>query len=131
MASVPPADSRPTTPGVDPELHVVAHLIHAEFDVHLDPHAVDECLSQVAARFDGASIRAFVPLLVRRYAREELQQYIRREPGLWRDPLSGASRAVPAEGVQRLGEGVVEVVGSDPVQEVVGAQGVDQRAVCP
>ena len=90
MASVLPADSRPAPPGVDPELHVVAHLIHAEFDDHLDPHAVDECLSQVAARFDGASIRSFVPLLVRRYAREELHQHLRREPDLRRDPLSGA-----------------------------------------
>jgi hypothetical protein len=74
MASVLPADSRPAIPGVDPELHVVAQLIHAEFDDHLDPHTVDECLSQVAARFDGAAIRSFVPLLVRRIAREELQQ---------------------------------------------------------
>jgi hypothetical protein len=77
MASVPPADSALVRPGVDPDLHVVAHLVHAEFDDQLDPHAVDECLSQVAARFDGASIRSFVPLLVRRYAREELQQNLR------------------------------------------------------
>ena len=74
MASVLPDDSRPATPGVDPDLHAVAHLIHAEFDDHLDPQAVDACLSQVAARFDGAAIRSFVPLLVRRIAREELQQ---------------------------------------------------------
>jgi hypothetical protein len=90
MASVLPADSRPAPPGVDPELHVVGHLIHAEFDDHLAPHAVDEYLSQVAARFDGASIRSFVPLLVRRYAREELQQHLRRVPNLRRDPESGA-----------------------------------------
>ena len=90
MASALPADSRPTPPGVDPELHVVAHLIHAEFDDHLDPQAVDECLSQVAARFDDASIRSFVPLLVRRYTREELQHHLRKEPDLLGDPLSGA-----------------------------------------
>jgi hypothetical protein len=90
MASVLSADSRPAPPGVDPEAHVVAQLIYAEFDDHLDPQAVDQCLSQVAARFDGASIRSFVPLLVRRYAREELQQHLRREPDLRRDPLSGA-----------------------------------------
>jgi hypothetical protein len=90
MASALPADSLPDSPGVDPELHVVAHLIHAEFDDQLDPHAVDECLSQVASRFDGAPIRTFVPLLVRRYAREELQQHLRMEPDLRRDPLSGA-----------------------------------------
>jgi hypothetical protein len=80
--SVPPGDSRLAPPGVDPELHVVASLLHAEFDDHLDPHAVDECLSQVAARFDGASIRSFVPLLARRYAREELQRHPRRESDL-------------------------------------------------
>jgi hypothetical protein len=76
MASVPPVDSGSASPGFDPALHVVANLIHEEFDDHLDPHAVDECLSQVAARFDGASIRSFVPLLVRRYVREELQQHL-------------------------------------------------------
>lgn len=61
---------------------MVARHIHAEFDDHLDPRAVDECLSKVAARFDGASIRSFVPLLVGRYAREELRQHLRREPNL-------------------------------------------------
>jgi hypothetical protein len=35
--------------------------------------AMAKCLGQVAARFAGAWIRSFVPLLVRRYAREELQ----------------------------------------------------------
>jgi hypothetical protein len=44
----------------------------------------------VAARFDGASIRSFVPLLVQRYAREELQRHLRMEPALRRDPLSAA-----------------------------------------
>ena len=34
---------------------------------------MDECLGQVAARFAGAPIRNFVPLLVRRFVREELQ----------------------------------------------------------
>jgi hypothetical protein len=46
--------------------------VHEEFDERLDPRAVDECLSTASARFDGATVRAFVPLLVRRYAREEL-----------------------------------------------------------
>ena len=72
MASFVPAESRPGQPSVDPDLQDVAHFVHEEFDGQLDPHAVDQCLSQVAARFDGASVRSFVPLLVRRYAREEL-----------------------------------------------------------
>ena len=76
MASFVPADSRSGQPSVDPDLHDVAHVVHEEFDGRLDPHAVDQCLSQVAARFDGATVRSFVPL-VRRYAREELQQRLR------------------------------------------------------
>ena len=78
MASFLPAESHSGQPSVDPDLHDVAHFVHEEFDGRLDPHAVDQCLSQVAAPFDGASVRSFVPLLVRRYAREELQQRLRR-----------------------------------------------------
>jgi hypothetical protein len=33
---------------------------------------VDECLSRVGAKFDDAKVRSFVPLLVRRYVRDEL-----------------------------------------------------------
>jgi hypothetical protein len=51
----------------------VAQVVHEEFDGSMDPVVVDECIDQVAARFAGASIRSFVPLLVRRYVREELQ----------------------------------------------------------
>jgi Arc/MetJ family transcription regulator len=64
--------------GVDPDLHDVAHLVHEEFDEHLDPRTIDECLDQVAARFNGATVRTFVPLLVRRYVREELQGRLRQ-----------------------------------------------------
>ena len=72
MASFLPAESRSGQPSVQPDLHDVAHFVHEEFDGRLDPHAVDQCLSQVAARFDGATVRSFARLLVRRYAREEL-----------------------------------------------------------
>ncbi len=78
MASRAPAETPPNTTSVDPDLHDVAQSVHDEFDSQLDPHAVDQCLQQVAARFEGASVRAFVPLLVRRYAREELQQHLQR-----------------------------------------------------
>ena len=64
-------------PEVDSELHSVAHIVHEEFDGQVDPRAVDEALSQVTARFDGAPVRVFVPLLVRRYAREELMTRLR------------------------------------------------------
>ena len=72
MASGLPFHSRPARPEIDQDLHDVAHFVHEEFDGRLDPHAVDECLDQVA-QFAGASVRSFVPLLVRRYVREELQ----------------------------------------------------------
>jgi len=73
MARFPPAESRPGQQAIDQDLHDVAHFVHEEFDCRLEPHAVDECLDQVAAQFAGASVRSFVPLLVRRYVREELQ----------------------------------------------------------
>lgn len=73
MGSSSPLHTRPGLPDIDADLHDVAHFVHEEFDGRLDPHAVDECLNQVAAQFSGASVRSFVPLLVRRYVREELQ----------------------------------------------------------
>jgi len=72
MASSSPVGSSGVPPGVDQDLHDVSHLVHEEFDEHLDPQDVDQCLKKVSARFDGAKVRAFVPLLVRRYVREEL-----------------------------------------------------------
>jgi hypothetical protein len=73
MGSFLPAHARPGQPEIDPDLHAVAHLIHEEFDDQFDPRAVDECLNEVAARFVGAPVRTFIPLLVRRYVREELR----------------------------------------------------------
>ena len=64
-------------PGVSSDLHSVAHIVHEEFDGQLDPRAVEETLSKVTSRFDGAPVRVFVPLLVRRYAREELMTRLR------------------------------------------------------
>jgi hypothetical protein len=73
MANFSPVEARAVQPEIDSELHEVAHGVHEEFDRHLDPIAVDECLQQVASRFDGAPIRSFIPLLVGRYVREELK----------------------------------------------------------
>ena len=72
MAGFLPAESRLGQPAIDQDLRDVAHFVHEEFDGRLEPHAVDECLNQVAAQFAGSSVRSFVPLLVRRYVREEL-----------------------------------------------------------
>ncbi|MEP7369710.1 MAG: hypothetical protein ABI662_08655, partial [Dermatophilaceae bacterium] len=65
--------SNPTHHASDPELLGVAHLVHQEFDGRIDARAIDECLERVAARFIGAKVRSFVPLLVNRYVREELK----------------------------------------------------------
>ncbi len=73
MASLMPADSVADRPTLDPTLNDVAKRVHEKFDDHLGSSAVDECLNQIAARFEGAKIRSFIPLLVRRYVREELQ----------------------------------------------------------
>jgi len=59
-------------------LQDVAHGVHQEFDQHLDPRAVDECLDRVAAKFVNAKVRAFVPLLVRRYASDELDKQVQQ-----------------------------------------------------
>jgi hypothetical protein len=73
MASLLPADSVADRPTLDPTLNDVAKRVHEEFDDHLDPSDVDECLDRIAARFEGATVRSFIPLLVRRYVREEQQ----------------------------------------------------------
>ena len=62
---------------INADLQDVAHQIHAEFADQLDPGDVDECLDRIAAKFDDAKVRSFVPLLVRRYVRDELQERLK------------------------------------------------------
>ena len=78
MANFSPVDARVVQPEMDPGLQDIAHSVHEEFDERLDPTAVDECLQRVAARFDDAAVRTFIPLLVGRYAREELRTRLRQ-----------------------------------------------------
>ena len=59
-------------PEINADLQEVAREVHQEFAEQLDPREVDECLARVAATFDDASVRSFVPLLVRRYVNDEL-----------------------------------------------------------
>jgi hypothetical protein len=72
MASSTASDTRQGQPEIPADLNNVAHLVHQEFDDRFDPQTIDECLSAVAATFDEATVRSFVPLLVRRYVGEEL-----------------------------------------------------------
>ena len=73
MASPEALDARPSHPGINADLQDVAHQLHQEFADRLEPVAIDECLQQVAAKFEDANLRSFVPLLVQRYAHDELQ----------------------------------------------------------
>ncbi|HEX7536799.1 MAG TPA: hypothetical protein VF391_07315 [Dermatophilaceae bacterium] len=61
-------------PAVSSDLQDVAQGVHEEFDEQLDPRAVDECLARVSGQFDDATVRSFVPLLVRRYVSDELHE---------------------------------------------------------
>ena len=63
---------------IDADLQGVVIVIHQEYDDRLDPCVVDQCLDQVAARFTGATVRSFVPLLVARYVRDELHTRLRQ-----------------------------------------------------
>ena len=72
MASSTVFDAHLGQPEIRADLQVVAHQVREEFASRLDPAAVDECLNRVAATFDDATVRSFVPLLVRRYVRGEL-----------------------------------------------------------
>jgi hypothetical protein len=72
MASLTVSDARQDQLQINPDLEDLAHQVHEEFDDQLDPLAVDKCLRRVAAQFDDATVRSFVPLLVRRYVNDEL-----------------------------------------------------------
>ena len=76
MASSTVFDPRQEQPQINPDLKDLAHQVHEEFDEQLDPLAVDECLNRVAAQFDEAKVRSFVPLLVRRYVNDELHDLL-------------------------------------------------------
>ena len=78
MASSKLSDARKGASKISPDLQDVARRVHLEFDTSLDPVAVEECLDRVGATFDDASVRSFVPLLVRRYVRDELHEQLKQ-----------------------------------------------------
>jgi hypothetical protein len=53
-------------------LQHTARALHEEFDERLGAATVADCVAEVTGRFADATVLTFVPLLVRRYAREEL-----------------------------------------------------------
>jgi hypothetical protein len=79
MARSTVSDARQDQPQINPDLEDLVHQVHEEFDDQLDPVAVDECLSRVAAQFDDATVRSFVPLLVRRYVNDELHDLLKHD----------------------------------------------------
>ena len=76
MASSTVSDPLQQRPKINADLSDVAQRVHEEFDERLDPRSVDECLNRVAAKFDNVKVRSFVPLLVRRYVRDELNELL-------------------------------------------------------
>ncbi|MBC7560952.1 MAG: hypothetical protein H7270_16755 [Dermatophilaceae bacterium] len=79
MAGPTSLDPRSDKPTINADLQDVVHQVREEFADQLDPDDVNECLDRIAAKFDGAKfdgakVRSFVPLLVRRYARDELHE---------------------------------------------------------
>jgi hypothetical protein len=73
MARSTAFDARPGQPEIHADLQDVAHQVRQEFADRLDSRQVDECLNPMTAELNEAQGRSLVPLLVRRYVREELQ----------------------------------------------------------
>lgn len=62
----------PQDPPGRAELADIELRLVAELSPPFPPEAVRRCIEQAAADFDGAPVRAFVPLLVERRVRRQL-----------------------------------------------------------
>ena len=80
MAPSPPPLSHPARSGLHTELHEIAAQLHRDFDGPIGSEVVDRVLDEVAARFVDARVRTFLPLLVHRYARSDLQAACANSP---------------------------------------------------
>ena len=78
MTSSAASPARPRRSEISDDLQEVAQQIHEEFDERLDPGEVDDSLTRLSAKFNDAKVRSFVPLLVRRYARDDLLRRLQR-----------------------------------------------------
>jgi hypothetical protein len=76
MASSTTFDPRHDAPKINGDLQDVAREVHEDYDELLDPTTVDESLERVSAKFAKATVRSFVPLLVRRYVNDELRERV-------------------------------------------------------
>ena len=76
MASSTTLNPRQDLPKINGDLQDVARRVHEEFDEQLNARVVNASLERVSAMFTDAKIRGFVPLLVRRYVRDELQECV-------------------------------------------------------
>jgi len=72
------SQERRRRPEISDDLKDVAHQLHQEFDGRLDPREVDDSLTRLSAKFNDAKVRSFVPLLVRRYVRDDLLRRLER-----------------------------------------------------
>ena len=106
MASSTVSDAHPDPPQIHADLQDVAHEVHREFAHRLDPGQVGECLDRVAANFDDAKVRSFVPLLVRLYVREELHASL-GHAWTWPEHTGGrrSSRSLSARSIRVMGFG--------------------------
>jgi hypothetical protein len=76
MASSTTFNRRQNLSKVNGDLQDVARRVHEEFDEQLDATVVNASLERVSGMFTDAKIRGFVPLLVRRYVNDELQERV-------------------------------------------------------
>jgi hypothetical protein len=76
MASSTTFNPRQNLSKVNGDLQDVARRVHEEFDEQLDATVVNASLERVSGMFADAKIRGFVPLLVRRYVNDELQERV-------------------------------------------------------
>lgn len=72
-------DASAHSPALASDLLNVAEGLHHEFDDQLGAAVVDTEIHRVADQFTDAPIRAFVPLFVRRFAGDELDDRSERQ----------------------------------------------------
>jgi len=70
------------------DLAHVARSLHEEYDQRLGSDLVESEIELVAAKFDDARVRGFVPLLVHRYTEQALDVDCQEAPPVDRDGVA-------------------------------------------